>query len=61
MCLYATDEGHSAAARAASIAARIEAETTSPLGTDDKETIHRLLHHLVEQLNPDALAVDSRS
>ncbi|MBO4257457.1 MarR family winged helix-turn-helix transcriptional regulator [Streptomyces griseorubiginosus] len=61
MCLYATDEGLSAAARAASIAARIEADTTSPLGTDDKETIHRLLHHLVEQLNPDALAVDSRS
>lgn len=61
MRLYATEEGHSAAARAASIAGRIEAETTSPLGADDKDTIHRLPHRLVEQLNPDALAVDSRS
>ncbi|MFF9808260.1 MarR family winged helix-turn-helix transcriptional regulator [Streptomyces coeruleorubidus] len=61
MRLFATGEGHSAAARAASIAGRIEAETTSPLGTDDKDTIHRLLYHLVEQLNPDALAIASRS
>jgi DNA-binding MarR family transcriptional regulator len=61
MRLYTTDEGHSLATRAASIAARIEAETTSPLGPDDKDTIHRLLHQLVEQLNPEALAVDGRS
>lgn len=61
MRLYVTDEGRSAAARAASIAGRIEAETTAPLGTDDKDTIHRLLHHLVEQLNPDALSIDSRA
>jgi len=51
----------SAAARAASIAGRIDAETTSPLDADNN-TIHRLLHRLVEQLTPDALAaVDSRS
>ncbi|MBE8473851.1 MarR family winged helix-turn-helix transcriptional regulator [Streptomyces justiciae] len=61
MRLYATVEGHSVAARAASIAGRVEAETTSPLGVDDKDTIHRLLHRLVEQLNPDALTVDSPS
>jgi DNA-binding MarR family transcriptional regulator len=61
MRLYATDEGHSVASRAASIAGRIETETTSPLDPDDKDTIHRLLHRLVERLNPDALAVDSPS
>ncbi|MBE8476429.1 MULTISPECIES: MarR family winged helix-turn-helix transcriptional regulator [Streptomyces] len=61
MRLYTTDDGHSLATRAASIAARIEAETTSPLGPDDKDTIHRLLRQLVEQLNPEALAVDGRS
>jgi hypothetical protein len=49
------------ASRAASIAGRIETETTSPLDPDDKDTIHRLLHRLVERLNPDALAVDSPS
>ncbi|MFF7073402.1 hypothetical protein [Streptomyces pseudovenezuelae] len=52
----------SAAAPAASIAGRIDAETTSPLDADDNNTIHRLLHRLVEQLAPDALAaVDSHS
>ncbi len=56
-----TDEGHSAAARAASIVCRIEAETTSPLGVYGKDTIHRLLYRLVEQLHPDALSVDCRS
>lgn len=61
MCLFATAEGHATAARAASIARRIESETTSPLSSDDKDAIHRLLHRLVEELNPDALAVDSRS
>lgn len=61
MRLSATDEGHSAADRAASIATRIESETTSPLSPDDKNAIHRLLYRLVEELNPDALAADSRS
>jgi DNA-binding MarR family transcriptional regulator len=61
MRLYATDEGQSVASHAASIAGRIETETTSPLDPDDKDTIHRLLHRLVERLNPDALAVDSPS
>nr|WP_241266723.1 MarR family transcriptional regulator [Streptomyces scabichelini] len=61
MRLFATPEGDAAAARAASIARRIERETTSPLSPDDKDTIHRLLHRLVEELNPDALAIDSRS
>jgi hypothetical protein len=61
MRLYATDEGQSVASRAASIAGRIETETTSPLDPDDKDAIHRLLHRLVERLNPDALAVDSPS
>ncbi|WP_328847418.1 MarR family winged helix-turn-helix transcriptional regulator [Streptomyces sp. NBC_00258] len=61
MCLFATAEGNETAARAASIARRIESETTSPLSPDDKDAIHRLLHRLVEELNPDALAVDSRS
>jgi DNA-binding MarR family transcriptional regulator len=61
MRLFATTEGHAAADRAASIARRIEQETTSPLSPDDKDTIHRLLYRLVEELNPDALAVDSRS
>ncbi|MER7930747.1 MarR family transcriptional regulator [Streptomyces sp. NPDC096057] len=61
MRLFATADGHSAAARAAAIAGQVEAETTSPLSPDDKDTIHRLLHQLVEELNPDALAIDSRS
>lgn len=61
MRLFATVDGHAAAARAASIAGRVESETTSPLSPDDKDTIHRLLHHLVEELNPDALALDGRS
>lgn len=61
MRLFATADGHAAAARAASIARRIEGETTSPLSPEDKDTIHRLLHRLVEELNPDALAIDSRS
>ncbi|WP_330293041.1 MarR family winged helix-turn-helix transcriptional regulator [Streptomyces sp. NBC_00576] len=61
MRLYATAEGDSTAARAANIARRIEGETTSPLAPDDKETIHRLLYRLVEELNPDALALDSRT
>ncbi|WP_033318202.1 MarR family winged helix-turn-helix transcriptional regulator [Streptomyces yerevanensis] len=61
MRLFATAEGDEAAARAASIARRIERETTSPLPPDDKDTIHRLLYRLVEELNPDALAIDSRS
>ena len=61
MRLFATTEGHATAARAASIARQIEQETTSPLSADDKDTIHRLLHRLVEELNPDALAIDSRS
>lgn len=61
MRLFATDEGHSAAARAASIGTRIESEMSSPLSPDDKSTIHRLLYRLVEELNPEALAVDGRS
>ncbi|WP_328483407.1 hypothetical protein OHS71_35520 [Streptomyces sp. NBC_00377] len=61
MRLFATAEGHAVAARAASIARRIERETTSPLPPDDKDAIHRLLYRLVEELNPDALAVDTRS
>ncbi|WP_371664692.1 MarR family winged helix-turn-helix transcriptional regulator [Streptomyces sp. NBC_00280] len=61
MRLFATAEGHATAARAASIARRVEGETTSPLSPDDKDTIHRLLYRLVEELNPDALAVASRS
>ncbi|MFI9169170.1 MarR family winged helix-turn-helix transcriptional regulator [Streptomyces lincolnensis] len=59
MRLFATDEGRATAARAASIARRIESETTSPLSPDDKDAIHRLLHRLVEELNPDALAVST--
>ncbi|MFF0157170.1 MarR family winged helix-turn-helix transcriptional regulator [Streptomyces sp. NPDC005263] len=61
MRLFATAEGEATAARAASIARRIERETTSPLSPDDKDSIHRLLYRLVEELNPDALAIDSRS
>jgi DNA-binding MarR family transcriptional regulator len=61
MRLFATAEGHATASRAASIARRVEGETTSPLSPDDKDTIHRLLHRLVEELNPDALALASRS
>lgn len=61
MRLFATAEGGAAAARATSIARRIERETTSALSTDDKDAIHRLLHRLVEELNPDALAIDTRS
>ncbi|MET7451911.1 MarR family transcriptional regulator [Streptomyces sp. NPDC005574] len=61
MRLFATSEGHAAAAHSMSIAGRVEGETTSPLSPDDKDTLHRLLHRLVEDLNPDALAVDSRS
>jgi DNA-binding MarR family transcriptional regulator len=61
MRLFATDEGHTAAARAASIASRIQSETTSPLSPDEKDAIHRLLYRLVKELNPDALAVDSRN
>jgi hypothetical protein len=61
MRLFATADGHSAAARATSIADRIESETTSPLSADDKDTLHRLLHHLVEELNPAALAAGARS
>ncbi|MFJ9026289.1 MarR family winged helix-turn-helix transcriptional regulator [Streptomyces sp. NPDC102259] len=58
--LFATSEGEATAARAASIARRIERETTSPLSPDDKDSIHRLLYRLVEELNPDALAIDGR-
>lgn len=61
MRLFATDEGHSAPARAASIGTRIESEMSSPLSPDDKSTIHRLLYRLVEELNPDALAADPAS
>ncbi|MFD8000464.1 MarR family winged helix-turn-helix transcriptional regulator [Streptomyces mirabilis] len=61
MRLFATAEGHSTAARAASVTRRIESETTSPLSPDDKDAIHRLLYHLVKELNPDALAIGSRS
>jgi hypothetical protein len=42
-------------------ARRIERETTSPLSPDDKDAIHRLLYRLVQELNPDALAIDTRS
>ncbi|MFC3577482.1 MarR family winged helix-turn-helix transcriptional regulator [Streptomyces yaanensis] len=56
MCLFATDEGRAAAARAAAISRRIESETTAPLSPDDSSTIHRLLYRLIEELNPDALA-----
>ncbi|CAM5696313.1 MarR family winged helix-turn-helix transcriptional regulator [Streptomyces griseorubiginosus] len=58
--LFATTEGEATAVHAASIARRIERETTSPLSPDDKDSIHRLLYRLVEELNPDALAIDSR-
>ncbi|KQW03591.1 MarR family transcriptional regulator [Streptomyces sp. Root369] len=61
MRLFATAEGSEAAARATTIAKRIERETTSPLSPDDKDAIHRLLYRLVEELNPDALAIDTRS
>ncbi|MFI6436184.1 MarR family winged helix-turn-helix transcriptional regulator [Streptomyces sp. NPDC050759] len=61
MRLFATTDGGEAAARATTIARRIERETTSPLSPDDKDAIHRLLHRLVEELNPDALAIDARS
>ncbi|MFI1034516.1 MarR family winged helix-turn-helix transcriptional regulator [Streptomyces sp. NPDC020951] len=61
MRLFATAEGDSTAARAASIAGRIESETTAPLSLDDKQGIHRLLYRLVEELNPDSLAIDRQS
>ncbi|MFJ9005955.1 MarR family winged helix-turn-helix transcriptional regulator [Streptomyces canus] len=61
MRLFATAEGGATAASATSIARRIERETTSPLSPDDKDAIHRLLYRLVEELNPDALAIDTRS
>ncbi|MFD4603036.1 MarR family winged helix-turn-helix transcriptional regulator [Streptomyces sp. NPDC058464] len=56
MCLFATDEGRATAARAGAISRRIESETTAPLSADDSSTMHRLLHRLVEELNPDALS-----
>ncbi|MEV3907321.1 MarR family winged helix-turn-helix transcriptional regulator [Streptomyces canus] len=61
MRLFATAEGSATTARATSIARRIERETTAPLSPEDKDAIHRLLYRLVEELNPDALAIDTRS
>ncbi|WP_406163515.1 MarR family transcriptional regulator [Streptomyces sp. NBC_00882] len=61
MRLFATAEGSATTARGTSIARRIERETTAPLSPEDKDAIHRLLYRLVEELNPDALAIDTRS
>jgi DNA-binding MarR family transcriptional regulator len=58
--LFVTDVGQAAAARAASTAHRLESETISLLSGEDKATLNRLLYHLVQELNPDALSSHSR-
>ncbi|GAA4811028.1 MarR family winged helix-turn-helix transcriptional regulator [Streptomyces ziwulingensis] len=61
MCLFVTEEGHAASARADTVAGRIETETTSLFSSGDNRTLHRLLYRLVEELNPDSLASGARS